>query len=45
MKAADSLQVCAGPEVGAKAAIHAVDDIFKDHTTRSCFSNIRGKRI
>ena len=32
MKAAGSLQVCAGQEVGAKAAIHSVRDMFKDHT-------------
>ena len=28
MKAADSLQVCAGQEAGAEAAIHAVHEIF-----------------
>ena len=35
MKASDSLQVCAGLEGGAEAAIHAVHDIFKDHTTEA----------
>ena len=33
MNAKGSLQVCAGQEVGAEAAIHSVHDIFKDHTT------------
>ena len=33
IKAVGSLQVCAGQEAGAEAAIHAVHDIFKDHTT------------
>ena len=33
MKAAGSLQVCPGQEAGAEAAIHAVHDIFKNHTT------------
>ena len=32
IKAVGSLQVCAGQEAGAEAAIHAVHDIFKDHT-------------
>ena len=32
-KATGSLQVCAEQEAGAEAAIHAVHDIFKDHTT------------
>ena len=35
MKASDSLQVCAGLEGGAEAAIHAVHDIFKDRTTEA----------
>ena len=35
MKAAGSLQVCAGQEVGVEAAIHAVHNIFKDHTTEA----------
>ena len=35
MKAAGSLQVCAGQEAGAEAAIHAVHDIFKDHITEA----------
>ena len=35
MKAARSLQVCAGHEAGAEAAIHTVHDIFKDHTTEA----------
>ena len=35
MKAAGSLQVCAGQEAGAEAAIQAVHDIFKDHTTET----------
>ena len=35
MKAAGSLQVCVGQEAGAEAAIHAVHDIFKDHTTEA----------
>ena len=35
MKAAGSLQVCAGLEAGAEAAIHAVHDIFTDHTTEA----------
>ena len=34
MKAAGS-QVCAGQVGGAEAAIHAVYDIFKDHTTEA----------
>ena len=34
-KAAGSLQVCAGLEAGAEAAIHAVHDIFIDHTTEA----------
>ena len=29
------LQVCAGQEAGAEAAIHAVNDVFKDHTTEA----------
>ena len=33
MKAAGLLQVCAGQEADAEAAIHAVHDIFKDHAT------------
>ena len=32
IKAAGSLQVCTGQEAGAEAAIHAVREIFKDHT-------------
>ena len=32
MKAAGSLQVCAGEEAGTEAAIHAVHDIFKYYT-------------
>ena len=35
MKAAGSLQVCAGQEAGAEAAIHAVHNIFKYHTTEA----------
>ena len=35
MKAAGSLQVFAGLEAGAEAAIHAVHDIFIDHTTEA----------
>ena len=35
MKAAGSLQVCAGQEADAEAAIHAVHEIFKDHATES----------
>ena len=35
MKAPGSLQVCAGQEADAEAAIHAVHDIFKDHTTEA----------
>ena len=33
MKAASSLQVCAGEVAGAEAALHAAHDIFKYHTT------------
>ena len=33
MKAAGSLQVCAGQKPGAEAAIHPVHNIFKDHNT------------
>ena len=35
MNAAGSLQVCAGLEAGAEAAIHAVHDIFKNHATEA----------
>ena len=35
MKAVSLLQVLAGQEAGAEAAIHAVHDIFKDHTTEA----------
>ena len=35
MKVAGLLQVCAGQEAGAEAAIHAVNDVFKDHTTEA----------
>ena len=35
MKAASLLQVCAGQEADAEAAIHAVHDIFKDHATEA----------
>ena len=35
MKATGSLQVCAGQELGAEAATHAVHDVFKDHTTET----------
>ena len=35
MKAAGLLQVCAGQEADAEAAIHAVHDIFKDHATEA----------
>ena len=34
-KAADSLQACARQKAGAEAAIHAVHDIYKDHTTET----------
>ena len=37
MKAAGSLQVYAGQEAGAKAAIHPVHDILKDHTTEAFY--------
>ena len=33
MKAASSLQVCAGEVAGAEAALHAAHHIFKYHTT------------
>ena len=53
MKAASSLQVCAGQEAGAEAAIQAAHDIFKDHTTEAvllidaenAFNAINGKAI
>ena len=35
MKAAGSLQVCAGQEDGAEAAIHTVHNIFENHTTEA----------
>ena len=35
MKSAGSLQVCAGEETGAEAAIHAAHDISKAHTTET----------
>ena len=42
MKAAGSLQVFAGLEAGAEAAIHAVHDIFIDHTKRLfCLSTLK----
>ena len=37
IKAVGSLQVCAGQEAGAEAAIHAVHDRFKDYTTEAVF--------
>ena len=34
-RAAVSLQVCARQKAGAEAAIHAIHDIYKDHTTEA----------
>ena len=45
MKAARSLQVCAGHEAGAEAAIHTVHDIFKDHTTEAVWLNDAKKAL
>ena len=39
MEVAGSLKVGAGQEAGAEAAIHAVHDIFKDHTIEAAAEN------